>query len=139
MTDPRVNSILSLPLVLKTTGSAFERFIRDEYTTLAEVNDRIFSTSIDISYSFSPLSIPKPQDDRKLEFRAEGDVFESLKDGSIAERVRKLSLEVFATDESASVQVRWRKERLEEKLTLNRRRCTRWLIGLYQRTPISPA
>lgn len=34
-------------LVLKTTGSEFNGFWRDEYTTLKEVTDRIFSTAID--------------------------------------------------------------------------------------------
>ena len=56
-------------LVLKTTGSAFESFVRDEYTTLVEVNDRIFSTSIDLSYKFAPLRIPAPAD-------GEGKVFD---------------------------------------------------------------
>ncbi len=32
--------------VLKTTGSGFAGFLRDEYTTLAEVDDRIFATTI---------------------------------------------------------------------------------------------
>jgi urate oxidase len=34
-------------LLLKTTGSAFEGFLRDEYTTLPEAPDRILSTSVD--------------------------------------------------------------------------------------------
>jgi urate oxidase len=34
-------------LVLKSTGSAFEDFVRDEFTTLPEVDDRIMSTAID--------------------------------------------------------------------------------------------
>jgi hypothetical protein len=55
--------------VLKTTGSAFENFIRDEYTTLPEVDDRIFSTSIDLVYKFSPFTITVPSDEKKLEFK----------------------------------------------------------------------
>lgn len=34
-------------VVLKSSGSAFYGFVRDQYTTLAEVNDRIFSTSVE--------------------------------------------------------------------------------------------
>jgi urate oxidase len=34
-------------LLMKTTGSAFEGFLRDEYTTLAEASDRILATSLD--------------------------------------------------------------------------------------------
>jgi urate oxidase len=48
--------------VLKTTESAFTNFIRDKYTTLKEIDDRILSTSIDLSYTFSPVAIPKPTD-----------------------------------------------------------------------------
>ena len=54
--------------VLKSTGSAFESFVRDEYTTLAEVNDRIFSTSVDLVYTFKPFAIKAPKDNKKLEF-----------------------------------------------------------------------
>jgi urate oxidase len=34
-------------LIMKTTGSAFEGFLRDEYTTLPEASDRILATSLD--------------------------------------------------------------------------------------------
>ena len=54
--------------VLKSTGSAFEDFVRDEYTTLVEVDDRIFSTSVDLTYTFVPVSIGAPQDAKKLDF-----------------------------------------------------------------------
>ena len=43
--------------VLKSSGSAFENFVRDEFTTLVEVNDRIFSTSIDLKYVFDPIPV----------------------------------------------------------------------------------
>ena len=46
-----------LYLVLKSTGSAFENFIRDEHTTLAEVNDRIFSTSVDLKYTYGSFAV----------------------------------------------------------------------------------
>jgi hypothetical protein len=56
----RVTSGLRDLLVLKSTGSAFENFVRDEYTTLAEVDDRIFSTAIDLSYTFGEVVVPGP-------------------------------------------------------------------------------
>ncbi|KAI1787500.1 uricase [Ganoderma leucocontextum] len=104
----RVTSGLKDLLVVKTTGSAFESFVRDEYTTLGEVNDRIFSTSIDLTYTFAPVSIPKPAD-------GEGKVFEAPFAGeaakgtpwdgdALAASLRAVTLEVFALDESASVQ-----------------------------------
>ena len=38
-------------LLMKTTGSAFEGFLRDEYTTLPEASDRILATSLDAMWS----------------------------------------------------------------------------------------
>jgi urate oxidase len=37
-------------LLLKSTGSAFEGFLRDEYTTLPEASDRILATSLDATW-----------------------------------------------------------------------------------------
>ena len=95
--------------VLKSTGSAFENFIRDEYTTLAEVCDRIFSTSVDLLYTFAPFEITAPEDEKKLEFdrgqiKGAGglEAWEGIK---VGESAREITLETFATDESASVQV----------------------------------
>ncbi|KAI0363181.1 uricase [Pilatotrama ljubarskyi] len=104
----RVTAGIKDLLVLKTTGSAFESFVRDEYTTLVEVNDRIFSTAIDLQYRFAPLRIPRPED-------GEGKVFDLKLEGEQAkgtpwdgdavwEAARGVTLEVFALDESASVQ-----------------------------------
>jgi urate oxidase len=90
--------------VLKTTGSAFEGFIRDEFTTLKEVSDRIFSTSIEITCEFRPLTITEPS--HSDEVQMDGKVKETLLTGNLSERVRRATLEVFARDESASVQVR---------------------------------
>jgi len=39
-------------LVLKSTGSQFHGFVRDEYTTLPEVWDRILSTDVDCGWSW---------------------------------------------------------------------------------------
>lgn len=82
--------------MLKTTGSAFENFIRDEHTTLVEVNDRIFSTSIDLSYTFPSISLTSgglAELEPKMDFE------------KVAEGAKTTTLEIFALDESASVQV----------------------------------
>jgi urate oxidase len=42
--------------VLKTTGSAFAKFHRDEYTTLKETDDRIFATTIEASWPCGDLA-----------------------------------------------------------------------------------
>ncbi|KZT65882.1 uricase [Daedalea quercina L-15889] len=103
----KVTSGIKDLLVLKSTGSAFENFIRDEYTTLVEVNDRIFSTSIDLSYVYRPFAVPPLKDDLLLELEVTS---EDAKEGTawegdtVADNARKITLETFALDESASVQ-----------------------------------
>mmetsp|Transcript_32415 Transcript_32415/g.52478 ORF Transcript_32415/g.52478 Transcript_32415/m.52478 type:complete len:307 (+) Transcript_32415:153-1073(+) len=42
-------------IVLKTTQSGFEGFVRDKYTTLPEVKDRIFATSMTATWTFANL------------------------------------------------------------------------------------
>ena len=39
--------------VLKTTKSGFEKFMKDEYTTLGDTNDRIFATNLEAYWNFS--------------------------------------------------------------------------------------
>lgn len=79
-------------LVLKSTGSAFYGFHRDEYTRLPEVWDRILSTEVESTWhwkSFSDLeSVRKdvPKFDKAWE------------------DARKITLETFAKEESPSVQ-----------------------------------
>ena len=96
--------------VLKTTESSFTNFIRDEFTTLVEVDDRIFSTSIDLNYTFAPIHIQFPSDEKKLDFiipiqKGEKGYEGSVWDDEVPERARLATLEIFATDDSASVQV----------------------------------
>jgi urate oxidase len=78
--------------VLKSTGSAFHGFVRDEFTTLRETWDRILSTDVDATWKWS--------------------VFPSLADVEAStpkfdkawEDARNITLKHFAEDESASVQ-----------------------------------
>ena len=70
-------------LVLKTTDSGFENYIRDEYTTLKETNDRIFSTSCEVSWLYSNQDVD----------------YTSLYDG-----IRNCLLQCFAAHKSLSVQ-----------------------------------
>lgn len=134
-----------LSSVLKTTGSAFENFIRDEYTTLVEVHDRIFSTSVDLTYDFAPINILAPTDEKKLEFvipvRKDdnsagyaGNVW----DDELPTRARTATLETFALDNSASVQVRnFSLIRLLLNLDSTRLHCTRWRNASWLRTLLS--
>jgi urate oxidase len=47
-------------LVMKTTASGFENFLRDEFTTLPETGDRIFATRLKASWQYrrEPKSYP---------------------------------------------------------------------------------
>ena len=74
------------------------------------MDDRIFSTSIDLSYTFSNISISAPTDEKKLEFivplqQGEAGYNGSVWDEGVPARARTATLETFAVDESASVQV----------------------------------
>jgi urate oxidase len=44
-------------LILKTTDSGFENYIRDQYTTLKETNDRIMATQCEVSWIYETIDI----------------------------------------------------------------------------------
>lgn len=78
--------------MLKSTGSAFYGFHRDEYTQLPETWDRILSTEIAATWAWSLF-------DSAAAVQANKDAFDKAH-----EAARRITLETFATDESASVQ-----------------------------------
>ncbi|WVR09767.1 urate oxidase [Kwoniella sp. DSM 27419] len=85
-------------LVLKTSGSAFTDFVRDEFTTLPEVADRIFSTSVSLQNVITlPPNTPLTIDNL-------GHIEKELDFLKVLPQIKKDVLETFATDESASVQ-----------------------------------
>lgn len=78
--------------VLKSTGSAFHGFVRDEYTTLKETWDRILSTDVDCGWTWKKF-----------------DGLAAVQDGverfdKAWEAARNITMKTFAEDESASVQ-----------------------------------
>jgi urate oxidase len=78
--------------VLKSTGSAFHGFVRDEYTTLPETWDRIFSTDVDATWKWKKFDSV----DAIKEFVPKFD--------RAREAARNITLKTFAEDASASVQ-----------------------------------
>ena len=98
--------------VLKSTGSAFENFMRDEYTTLVEVDDRIFSTSVELRYTYGEVALGLPRDEGRLDFgeqnfdRSGAGQVHAWEDAKVGALAREITMDVFAHDESASVQVR---------------------------------
>lgn len=79
-------------LILKTTGSAFYGFFKDEWTTLPEVDDRIFSTNVDCVYSWGQF----PSLEKVV---ASSETFDKAWAGA-----RQITFETFAEDNSCSVQ-----------------------------------
>ena len=70
-------------IVLKTTGSGFVGFLKDEFTTLPETTDRIFSTAIKATWTYSNA--------------------DAATDASFQD-IRQTILKVFADHDSLSVQ-----------------------------------
>jgi urate oxidase len=70
-------------LVLKTTGSAFEGFLEDRYTTLEETGDRILATAVTARWRYATLEVDWAK---------------------AAAEVRRLLLEAFAALHSRSLQ-----------------------------------
>lgn len=87
-----VRSAIAGLLVLKSTGSAFHDFYRDEFTTLPNVSDRILSTEVDCGWLWSPFCNLETVKKTVPKF-----------DDAWAE-ARKITLETFATESSPSVQ-----------------------------------
>ncbi|KAI4258067.1 MAG: hypothetical protein L6R42_005318 [Xanthoria sp. 1 TBL-2021] len=87
-----VRSVIAGLLVLKSTGSAFHGFIRDEYATLPEVSDRILSTEVDCGWAWETFPTLKDVEAAVPKF---DDAWNSA---------RQITIETFAKDESASVQ-----------------------------------
>ncbi|ROW12245.1 hypothetical protein VMCG_00022 [Cytospora schulzeri] len=78
--------------VLKSTGSAFHGFLRDEYTTLGETWDRILSTDVDCGWTWKAFPDLKAVQETESKFDAAW------------EAARGITMKTFAEDESPSVQ-----------------------------------
>jgi urate oxidase len=82
-TRPVVGAGMKNLVILKSSGSAFAGFPRDEYTTLPETTDRIFATSLTATWRYR---------DQELDF------------GMAWQAIHRTLLEVFAEHDSRSVQ-----------------------------------
>ncbi|KUI64468.1 Uricase [Cytospora mali] len=78
--------------VLKSTGSAFHGFLRDEFTTLGETWDRILSTDVDCGWTWKTFPDLKAVQATESKFDAAW------------EAARGITMKTFAEDVSASVQ-----------------------------------
>jgi urate oxidase len=85
-----IRSKIEKLLVLKSTGSAFHGFHRDEYTKLPETWDRILSTEVEAGWKWKTFK--KLADAKSVDF-----------DGAW-KAARDITMKTFAVDSSASVQ-----------------------------------
>ncbi|MBK7158226.1 MAG: urate oxidase [Ignavibacteria bacterium] len=82
-TELTVHSGLKDLLVLKTTNSGFENYIKDKYTTLKETGDRVFSTSVKAVWKYANQEVSYVKS---------------------FQEIRQIILETFAAHHSLSVQ-----------------------------------
>ncbi|KAK1769065.1 uricase [Phialemonium atrogriseum] len=87
-----IKSGISGLTVLKSTGSAFYGFIRDDFTTLAETWDRILSTDVNCGWTWERFPNLGAVQSGVAQF------------DKTWEDARNLTMKTFAEDESASVQ-----------------------------------
>lgn len=78
--------------VLKSTGSAFHGFLRDDFTTLGETWDRILSTDVDCGWTWKSFPDLKAVQATESKF------------DPAWEAARGITMKTFAEDESPSVQ-----------------------------------
>ena len=90
--DTHVAAGLANLVVLKTTDSAFSGFPRDEFTTLAETEDRIMATSITAVWDYAGAA---------PEFGARADVRRALVDTFAGHRSRSVQHTLYAMGEAA--------------------------------------
>jgi len=88
----QIKSGIDKLLVLKSTGSAFYGFHRDEYTALPETWDRILSTEVKSDWNWKTFSSLDEVRSRQGEF------------DTAWTKARTITMETFAKDSSASVQ-----------------------------------
>ncbi|KAI0166296.1 hypothetical protein GGR57DRAFT_446201 [Xylariaceae sp. FL1272] len=79
-------------LVLKSTGSQFHGFVRDEFTTLGETWDRILSTSVDATWKWKAFPTLQALQDKVA-------MFDKAFDDA-----RAITMKTFAEEDSPSVQ-----------------------------------
>jgi urate oxidase len=85
-----IRSKIEKLLVLKSTGSAFHGFHRDEYTKLPETWDRILSTDIEAGWQWKLFK--NAAESASIDFNAAW------------KAARDITMKIFAEDDSASVQ-----------------------------------
>ncbi len=97
--DLRVSGGLSGLEVLKSSGSSFTGFLKDEHTTLPEASDRIFATTVDATWRYTTAAAEALRGRSRRGAAAPAEDFSAIFDVA-----RRTILERFATHDSKSVQ-----------------------------------
>lgn len=87
-----IRSSIAGLLVLKSTGSAFHSFVKDEYAQLQDTDDRILSTEVDCGWQWKNFGALKDVEAVIPKFDATWD------------KARLITMKLFAEEESPSVQ-----------------------------------
>ena len=87
-----VKSAIGGLLVLKSTGSQFHGFVKDEYAVLKDVNDRILSTEVDSNWDWATFKTVAEVESAAPKF------------DSAFSTARDVTMKLFAYENSPSVQ-----------------------------------
>lgn len=87
-----IRSAIGGLLVLKSTGSAFHSFVKDEYSILNDVDDRILSTEVDCGWLWRNFGTLKDVEAAVPQF------------DETWNKARSITMKTFALEESPSVQ-----------------------------------
>jgi urate oxidase len=90
-------------LVLKTTGSSFENFHRCSLTTLPDMSDRVFSTSVECYWSFPAYKELIPSS-AVFDHSKATSGFSAVRFDAIFRGVKQITIDIFANHNSPSVQ-----------------------------------
>ncbi|MGH8969388.1 MAG: factor-independent urate hydroxylase [Actinomycetes bacterium] len=105
--DPEVVSGLTGLTVLKTTGSAFSGFLRDELTVLAETEDRILATEVTARWTFRGGTAPAYDEVRATARRAAVETFAGHESQSVQHTLHAIGAAVLeACPDLADVRLR---------------------------------
>jgi len=86
--------------VVKTTGSAFRDFQRDEFTTLPDVDDRLFGTAVEARWRYASAAVTGG----RPVTGGEGAGWQAAEFNAAHAAVRRSLLDVFAHHDSLAVQ-----------------------------------
>lgn len=93
---PTIEAGVSGLTVVKTTDSAFRDFVRDEFTTLPDVDDRIFGTAVEAQWRYRPGATPDWNAAWRMACRTMVDVFAGHRSLAVQQTLHDMGQAVLA-------------------------------------------